>query len=215
MVDNPKELALAFPLRSLRALLGDLLGTAGDKSAAIYLSDGGHFDNLGLYEMLRRRCRLVLVIDAGADAACSFHDLGNALRRAAIDMQITATFDTLPQITSRNNMADADSALGFAIATIRYPEIADGDCKLVYVKPSLMLDVPTDVRAYGNLHAAFPHESTLDQFFTESQFESYRALGQFQMEKLIGDMPDADLRALFERAAEAYEGPARDLAANG
>ena len=151
--------------------------------------------------MLRRRCRLVLVIDAGADAACSFHDLGNALRRAAIDMQITATFDTLPQITSRNNMADADSALGFAIATIRYPEIVDGDCKLVYVKPSLMLDVPTDVRAYGNLHAAFPHKSTLDQFFTESQFESYRALGQFQMEKLIGDMPDADLRALFERAA--------------
>jgi hypothetical protein len=215
-VDNPRELNLAQPPRSLRALLGDLLGASGDTTSAIYLSDGGHFDNLGLYEMLRRRCHLILVIDAGADPACSFEDLGNALRKAAIDMRITVTFDAPPRIFSRIDIADMDIALGFAIATINYPErpTAD-DCKILYLKASLLADVPGDVRAYANLHATFPHESTVDQFFTESQFESYRALGQFQMEWLIGDIDTEGLQGLVAQAAAAYEGPAADIAAIG
>jgi hypothetical protein len=206
VVDNPRDLALAFPRRSLRVLLGDLLGVSGDESAAIYLSDGGHFENLGLYEMLRRRCHRILVIDAGRDPTCSFQDLGNALRKAAIDMQITVRFDAPPRIAARSDAAGAEAALGFAVATIHYPKGPEG--KLVYLKPSWLADIPNDARAYGNLYQDFPHESTLDQFFTESQFESYRALGQFQTEKLIADTPEADLETLFNRAAEAYDAPA-------
>ncbi|HSU05845.1 MAG TPA: patatin-like phospholipase family protein [Acetobacteraceae bacterium] len=208
-----EELRMAMPKRSLMSMLGDLLALSRVDRPAIYLSDGGHFENLGLYEMLRRRCRLILVIDAGEDAACAFEDLGNALRKAAIDMQITVEFDAAPRIVPRTDTAGADTALGFAVAKIHYPEQAEQQqCgRLVYLKPSLLPDLPEDVRAYANLHATFPHESTLEQFFTESQFESYRALGQFQMQRLIGDSPSGDLTALFATAGAAYEGPAAEF----
>ena len=52
-----------------------------DDSPYVYLSDGGHFENLGLYEMLRRRCRFIVVIDAGCDPDFTFEDLGNAVRK--------------------------------------------------------------------------------------------------------------------------------------
>jgi patatin-like phospholipase len=205
-----KDLSLAYPRRSLAALLGELLGMTGDKSQAIYLSDGGHFENLGLYEMLRRRCRLILVIDAGQDPRCGFEDLGNALRKSAIDMQIEVKFKNAPRITSRNDKEGQKNALGFAAATIRYPEKCEGT--LLYLKPCLLSSVPVDVRAYANLYDEFPHESTVDQFFTESQFESYRALGQYQMEQVIGELPAERLCELFERAGQAYGQPAGDPA---
>ena len=83
------ELRLARPRNSLMALIDEMLGETTDDSQAIYLSDGGHFENLGLYEMFRRRCSSILVVDAGADEACSLFDLGNAIRKAEIDLGIT------------------------------------------------------------------------------------------------------------------------------
>ena len=85
---TPDELRLARPRNSLMALIDEMLGETTDDSQAIYLSDGGHFENLGLYEMFRRRCSSILVVDAGADAACSLIDLGNAIRKAEIDFGI-------------------------------------------------------------------------------------------------------------------------------
>ncbi len=205
VVDDPAQLRLAFPLRSVSVLIGELLGAAGDASSAIYLSDGGHFENLGLYEVLRRRCRHVIVIDAGEDRGCSFEDLGNALRKSAIDMQISVTFEFAPRIASRDDAAASAKALGYAIATIHYPEPCEHPCKLVYLKPSLLAGVPADVRAYANANPSFPHEPTLDQFFTESQFESYRALGQFQMEQAIGAATPGDLAGIFDAVAHAYQ----------
>jgi hypothetical protein len=202
VVRDPKELSLAYPRRSLRALFDELLGMAGDKSGAIYLSDGGHFENLGVYEMLRRRCHLIMVVDAGEDPSCGFEDLGNALRKAAIDMQIMVKFDDHPRIAARTVQTEDD--IGFAIATVCYPEPDAPEGRLLYIKPSLLNDIPIDIRAYANLHATFPHESTVDQFFTESQFESYRALGQYQMQRLIAGQP-AEIDALFRQAAQTYE----------
>ncbi|MGH7210994.1 MAG: hypothetical protein ACREF1_05980, partial [Acetobacteraceae bacterium] len=184
-----------------------------DQSRAIYLSDGGHFDNLGLYEMVRRRCRMILVVDASEDATCGFESLGDVLRKAAIDMQVRIEFDSAPRIVARGDTAGLKGALGFAIATVRYPECPEESTnKLVYLKPCLLADVPTDVRAYANLHGLFPHESTLEQSFTESQFESYRALGEYQAGQLIGDSAPADLGELFSRAIEAYASPDIELA---
>ena len=67
---------LAKPEDTLWALLGELTGSARADTQAIYLSDGGHFDNLGVYEMIRRRCKRILVIDAGQDGKYTFFDLG-------------------------------------------------------------------------------------------------------------------------------------------
>ena len=83
------ELRLARPRNSLMALIDEMLGETTDDSQAIYLSDGGHFENLGLYEMFRRRCSSILVVDAGADEACSLFDLGNAIRKSEIDLGIS------------------------------------------------------------------------------------------------------------------------------
>ncbi len=211
-VTRPEDLNLARPPRSLRTLLGDLFGSAGDQSPAIYLSDGGHFDNLGLYEMVRRRCRRILLVDASEDAACGFESLGDTLRKAAIDMQVRIEFDSPLRIVARTDTAGLESAIGFAIATVLYPECpGDRASKLIYLKPCLLANVPTDVRAYANLHELFPHESTLEQSFTESQFESYRALGEYQARQLIGDPLLDDLEELFSRAVGAYATPAAEL----
>ncbi len=209
---RPEDLNLARPPRSLRTLLGDLLGSAGDQSPAIYLSDGGHFDNLGLYEMVRRRCQKILVVDASEDPACGFESLGDTLRKTAIDMQVRIEFDSAPQIVARTDAAGRESTFGFAIATVLYPECPrDRTAKLIYLKPCLLPGVPTDVRAYANLHEAFPHESTLEQSFTESQFESYRALGEYQARQLIGDPFLGDIEELFSRAVGAYATPVAEL----
>jgi len=207
VVTNERELRRGYPTYGLAAMLHDLLGTTTDAMHAIYLSDGGHFDNLGLYEMLRRRCRMILLIDAGEDPSCTFYDLGDSLRKSAIDQQIDVTFSGLTRIHSRDGLTQ--DSVDFAIATITYPE-GYGSGRLIYIKPCFLPDIPADIRAYGDEHGTFPHESTLDQWFTESQFESYRHLGDHEVSRLINQIaePRKDLKALFE-ATEAAGSPVR------
>ncbi len=204
VVTNESELQRGYPADGLAAMLHDLLGTTTDAMRAIYLSDGGHFDNLGLYEMLRRRCRMILLVDAGEDPECSFYDLGDSLRKAAIDQQIVLTFSGLTRIRGRDGLTQ--DAVDFAVATIVYPE--EGPCgRLIYLKPCFLPDIPADVRAYGAEHSSFPHESTMEQWFTESQFESYRHLGEHEMNRLIDRIvePDRNLKALFKAAETASQ----------
>ena len=159
-----------------------MIGSTTDTSQSLYLSDGGHFDNLGLYEMLRRRCTKIVVIDAGQDQDCAFFDLGNAIRKASIDQLATVMMDHM-SIYPRSSLLDLQSqtaatALGVATGSILYPDGSGGE--LIYIKPSYLPAIPAEIRAYGASHPDFPHESTAEQWFTESQFESYRALGSFQ-----------------------------------
>ena len=159
------------------ALIDEMLGETTDDSQAIYLSDGGHFENLGLYEMFRRRCSSILVVDAGADEACSLFDLGNAIRKAEIDFGISVDDARADARATRAAGSKPTSdltatALGFAYGDIDYGGGHTG--RLLYLKPSFLPTIPADVRSYGAEHKAFPHESTLDQWFSESQFESYR-----------------------------------------
>jgi Patatin-like phospholipase len=164
------------PSDALSPLFVEALGLTSDESKNVYLSHGGHFDNLGLYEMIRRRCRFILVVDADADADFAFTDLGKAVRQVVIDLDADIDFETI----AMRKPEDAKKASPtFATARIRYrnPE-ADG--WLIYLKPTYYYETaPVDVRAYGSINKSFPHESTLDQWFSESQFESYRRLGYF------------------------------------
>jgi hypothetical protein len=202
---TPDELRLARPRNSLLALIDEMLGKTTDDSQAIYLSDGGHFENLGLYEMFRRRCSSIVVVDAGADEACSMFDLGNAIRKAEIDLGITVTMRDPMRVYARSRLeADSelmDTALGFAVGEVDYGDRHIG--RLLYIKPGFLPRIPVDVRSYGAEHKAFPHESTLDQWFSESQFESYRMLGRYQMSELVKDIEAGGLPAMFEAAAHA------------
>ena len=218
------------PKRATMLLFDEALGRTTDQSPYVYLSDGGHFENLGLYEMVRRRCRLIVLVDAGCDGDFSFEDLGNAVRKIYIDLGIRIVFRGLNRLKNRpsakllsrrlqdavarasltaaaaadqanaqggNAGAEAGDTLGetpyYAIGTIGYKD-ADSvkpdpekphdagaqveDGYILYIKPAYHgTEESAGVRSYARANPDFPHESTTDQWFTESQFESYRSLG--------------------------------------
>jgi hypothetical protein len=166
------------PLLGLLYLMYELLGMTDDRRGFVYLSDGGHFENLALYELVRRRCRYIIVSDAEQDGVFKFEGLGNAIRKCRTDfgVEIDLAVDQL--------RPDAETGLSPAhcvVGTVRYPERdssgAPMEGRIVYIKPVLTGDEPTDVLEYRRRDKAFPHTPTSDQWFDESQFESYRRLG--------------------------------------
>jgi Patatin-like phospholipase len=257
------------PRFGLLRLVNELFGQSDDTTSYIYLTDGGHFDNMGLYELLRRRCRAIVVCDSEADPHLAFQGIGMAIRKARLDFGIEVTLDqTAPippeppadqkvpghsrsQASSPSTQVAHDAstarpatttsstdpakpsaealsqqqppevpyvlkahvsstdAPGFTATvahqqsppaieglssfgeypansihcvhgTIRYPEDSDPSQfgHILYIKASLTGDEPPDILNYRREHKKFPHDTTLNQFFTESQFESYRRLGE-------------------------------------
>jgi hypothetical protein len=169
------------PRVSLRPYFMEMFGLTSETERWVYLSDGGHFENLGIYEMVRRRCRVIVVSDAGCDPDYTFDDLGNALRKIWIDLGVGIEVHGLDRLKKRfkKRPTPATTAPYWAIGRIRY-NAADGggeDGWLLYFKSGLHGTEPMDVLSYAMSHSTFPHETTANQFFTESQFESYRMLG--------------------------------------
>ena len=164
------------PMQSIPYLLKELLASTNDEDDYVYVSDGGHFENLGIYELVRRRCRYIIACDAGCDPGCTFEDLGNAIRKCRIDLGIEIEIDPGAIVPDSET---GHSLFHCAVGTIHYerrdPVATPG--YLLYIKASLTGNEPTDVKQYKSQHDAFPHESTGDQWYSESQFESYRKLG--------------------------------------
>lgn len=166
------------PNWAAKPLFYEAFGQTTDESRYVYLSDGGHFEDLGLYEMVRRRCRLIVVIDAGGDPNFAFEDLGNAVRKIYIDLGIRIVFDGLDKL--RNRTPDADKAPYHAIGVIDYRSADGAECAnghVLYIKPACHGNEGAGIVSYATAHPTFPHEDTADQWFSESQFESYRSLG--------------------------------------
>jgi hypothetical protein len=170
----------------LRPLCSEAFALTDDQSKYVYLSDGGHFDNLGVYEMLRRRCRFIVISDATCDPDYVYADLGSVVRKAAIDFGIRIRFKHL-DMARRGETAVKGAYSAFAV--IEYPEVHSSGRRqrgyLLYIKSYYGgLEEPADVRAYALANPAFPHDTTLNQFFGEAQFESYRALGSYTVMEL-------------------------------
>ena len=180
------------PFFSLHPLVSEALGHTDDTSRYVYLSDGGHFENLGLYEMVLRRCHFIVVFDAGADPDYEHGDLGNAVRKIRIDMGIPIEVE--PLLIRKRKGSEDHSGRYCAIGRIDYARVDGRQAPqglLLYFKPVLCGGEPRDVQHYANEHEAFPQESTSDQFFGEAQFESYRQLGQWAVEQALwGDKPN-------------------------
>ncbi len=197
------------PRLALLPILEEMFGRTTDTSPYVYLSDGGHFENLGLYEMVRRRCRFIVVSDAGCDPTGSYDDLGGAIRKIRIDFGIPIEFDSGFSIYPRSvTPAPADAAY-WATARIRYSCVDDApDCDglLLYIKPAFYGREPRDVYNYATSTPDFPHESTANQFFGEAQFESYRALGSHAIDQMceheFGVSPDSDAVVQRDRLEE-------------
>jgi hypothetical protein len=165
------------PSSGILYLLAELTGCTNDERAFVNLSDGGHFENLGIYELVRRRCKYIIACDATGDSKFAFEDLGGAIRKCRADFGVEIKLDfgqILPDRETGRSLSHC------AIGTIEYPEIGGHEKlqgTLIYIKSSLTGDEPSDVLEYATIHPQFPHDSTADQWFAESQFESYRQLG--------------------------------------
>jgi len=172
-------------------LLTEMFNLLDETSRLVYLTDGGHVENLGVYELLKRGCKLIIAIDAEADPAVSFGALIKLERYARIDFGVRMV---LPwgAIAATSKSVDASVANGgarpvpgphCAVGRIFYADGAKGI--LIYFKSSLTGDEKDYVLDYKKRHSAFPHETTGDQFFSEEQFEVYRALGFHMVDHLF------------------------------
>ena len=206
-VGNPgpwgaKTYRRSSPRWSLIRILQEALGLTNDRRPYVYLSDGGHFENLGLYEMVRRRCKIIVVSDAGQDYRYAFQDLGNAVRKIRVDLGIPI------EIKDRKIFPRGDNKLGkyCAVGEILYSAVDKGapNGTLIYLKPAIYGDEPMDVYNYGRENIEFPHEPTSDQFFSESQFESYRMLGQHTIDAICNQR-DWHARSLHDFASRTSE----------
>lgn len=168
------------PMLGLVLLAKELLGLTQDESRYVYVSDGGHFENLGIYELVRRRCRFIVASDAGQDPLRTFDDLGNAIERIRTDLGIDIDLDLEPLRLDEKARSRARCAVG----VIHYDEDTRG--YLVYIKATLTGGETTDISRYVSGCETFPHETTADQWFDETQFECYRRLGEQTAEDIFG-----------------------------
>jgi hypothetical protein len=195
------------PQFAVRPLLSELFGLTDDDSPYVNLSDGGHFEDLGLYEMVRRRCRRIIIVDGDQDRDRGFEDLGNAVRKIWIDLGVRITFSDSGLLAAEKD-AKLASIPYFAVGKIKYVSdfpvagrVPTGE--ILYIKPVVRGDESAaDVIAYKRAHDDFPAQSTAQQWFDESQFESYRRLGQLMAERIIEatevNQANPKLTTLFE-----------------
>lgn len=165
----------------------------------VYVTDGGHWDNLGLVELLRRGCGRIVCLDAAGDDVGKFFALSDAMALARSDLGVEIDIDLSPFEPDEDGISPSDHTLG----VIRYPDRTEGT--LVFVKAALPKDAPADVIAYKQKNPKFPTQSTVDQFFDEPQFEAYRALGRHAASGAVRMLANWLESAGAKRTAEAAE----------
>jgi len=185
-----------------REAVREIFGRYSLQDRYINLSDGGHFDNIGVYELLRRRCKYIIVGDAEADPTMKFEALSYIMRLARIDFGIEIKIDTSD---IKLNATAGLSRNHCAVGKIVYPE---GDYGyLLYCKASLTGDEPEHLQEYRIRHPKFPHQTTADQWFDENQFEAYRELGYHtgsEVLRPLGQFDSLETEDLFERLKEHW-----------
>ena len=164
---------------SLRYLLMELFGAANDKSKYLSISDGGHFENLAAYELIKRKCKVIIISDGECDPKLQFEGLGTLIRMAEVDFNARITID----VGSINLQGESPwSRNRCAVGRIEYRDRSNSDGPeegwLIYLKASMTGHEDTEIMQYKSTHPTFPHETTGDQFYGEDQFESYRSLGR-------------------------------------
>jgi hypothetical protein len=178
---NPgrKKYKLRGPRLGFGYLILDLFGLTGETSDFINVSDGGNFDNLGIYELVRRRCKVIIASDGECDEFLRFGSLGNLVRICETDFDAKIDID----VSSIRQEKDGESFAHCTVGKITYSNGSIG--YLIYLKASITGDEDVGVTQYRATHPTFPHESTADQYFTEDQFESYRRLGYHVVEHAL------------------------------
>jgi hypothetical protein len=179
------------PTFSLWYLLKELFGFANEKSTYLAISDGGHFENLAAYELVKRRCRVIIISDGECDPKLQFEGLATLIRMCEVDNLVKKI-----EIDVRSIHPESESGWSrsrCAIGKIIYGKDESGndipDGWLIYLKASMNGHEDTALMQYKAIYPDFPHETTGDQFYVEDQFESYRCLGRDITQQLFGKIP--------------------------
>lgn len=163
-----------------------------ENSRKLLLSDGGHYENIAIYELIRRKLSVIIVSDGGADPNCNLDDLANAIEKVRVDFGAKIEFKNGYETSQLLPGTCGDSFFhkkyelskrGFAIANITYSDLSKG--VMVYLKLAMIEGFPTDIYSYKGVYPSFPHQSTSDQFFDEKQFEAYRELGYYGTKEMM------------------------------
>lgn len=162
----------------------------------LYVSDGGHWDNLGLVELLRRGCNEIICISAAGDGALSFGTISEAIALAREELQIDIDLDPsalrppakapdpLPkrELRRRGAIDKAESFAPASFVTGTYTWHKTGRTgTILYIETALTPDTPFDAQGFAESAKIFPDDSTADQIFNHRQFESFRGLGYHQV----------------------------------
>ena len=180
----------------------------------LQLSDGGHFENLGVYELVRRRVRVIVCCDAAADPGSDFKDLQVLMRRIGTDFGARIEFDDdnrierlIPRepdparVRAQDPCADAYpfgarfADRGYVRGTVVYADGGESGT-FILLKTAMVPRLDLLLRGYQGANRAFPDQSTADQFFDEDQFDAYRELGYHIAGTLLDD-PHVDLAGLL------------------
>ena len=180
----------------------------------LQISDGGHFENLGVYELVRRKVKLIICCDGSADPAFSFSDLQVLVRRIDTDFGAKIKFDKnnyleriIPRDPDPQKVIDRDpntdaypvgikfAERGYIKGKIIYPDGTKGT--LILLKTTMIKGLGIRLKGYKGANPDFPDQSITDQFFDEEQFEAYRELGYEIARRMIND-PRIGLRTLLD-----------------
>jgi hypothetical protein len=184
-IENPKTARKRIP--GFRCLLREMTGTGmSEDSVWLNLSDGGHIENMGIYELLRRRCKFIVCVDGEADPQSTFAGQLTLVRHAQIDLGVRLE----PRLDDiRLDPESKYSRTHSHLLRIHYPAMGPDQPEAVglmlYLKLSLTGDEAEILKRYRTANPEFPHQSTIDQFYDEEQFEAYRQLGVHVAEGLF------------------------------
>ncbi|MCK5718782.1 MAG: patatin-like phospholipase family protein [Thiomargarita sp.] len=188
---NPKYAGNRFILWP-RYFLKEFFPINKENNPQVNLSDGGHHENLGIYSLLKRRCKLIIASEATSDPEYKLNDLANLQRKARIDLGINIELDMTPLHPDKNGNVQKQYVKGI----INYPNDKDG--VLFYIKTSMTGTESEDLISYRRKNKTFPDETTANQFFNEAQFESYRKLGEIIGKKVCSDI-EKELGEMFPK----------------
>ncbi|GGK20381.1 hypothetical protein GCM10010124_11240 [Pilimelia terevasa] len=192
--------------RTMKLLLAEILGLYPTDRRLLFVTDGGHNENLGLVEALRHAPAKLFCIDASGGATLSRAALGPAIALARQELGVDITFDagsanrvddptSLEQPSPHKEDGQAGEEysadrtnpsriMTSAVlrATITYPDDrppqAPATGVLYFGRALLTEDSPWSVLAYASGNPAFPNDSTADQWFDADQFDAYHILGR-------------------------------------
>jgi len=167
-------------------MVQELFGLHPSTARMLYVTDGGHYDNLGLVELMRRRCRTIWCIDASGDVPGRATALSEAILVASGDLGAQVDID-LDRFALRDESKLKDAVLKntHAVGTVRYADGTEGT--IVVIKLGLSENSPDNLHEHRRNDRAFPHHSTLNQVFRADRFDAYRALGWDSTVRALSD----------------------------